>query len=118
MKAYAAVKGLNIVVKGPPAVPSLTSGVLQTGLAGKQNTKVYYKIDVPAGQDSLVIKATGSVGDCDLFVAIGEKPNEDKIEDGYSSQSATANEKVAIASPKQGKCIIRGAGFHTNNLVK
>jgi vibriolysin len=56
----------------PPGVPAgdtiLTNNVPVTGQSGALQSQRYFKIDVPAGQQSLVVKLSGGSGDADMYV--------------------------------------------------
>jgi hypothetical protein len=58
----------------PDDVKTLTDGVPVTGLSGAQDSEVFFKIDVPAGQTEMRIEIYGGTGDADLYVRKGEKP--------------------------------------------
>jgi vibriolysin len=59
----------------PPADVVLTNGTTVTGLGGTLGTQRFFKIDVPAGQQSLVFRLNGGTGDADMYVgAVGTKP--------------------------------------------
>src|SRR5512146_3537954 len=52
----------------------LSNGVAVTEITGSAGSEKFYKIDVPAGQDSLDILTTGGTGDVDLYVRRGALP--------------------------------------------
>ncbi|HNS20344.1 MAG TPA: pre-peptidase C-terminal domain-containing protein [Sedimentisphaerales bacterium] len=52
----------------------LDNGVPVSGIAGAAGSEKFYKIVVPAGQDSLTIEMSGGTGDADLYVRRGSKP--------------------------------------------
>lgn len=63
----------------PPGVPAgdtvLTNNVPVTGLSGALESQRYFKIDVPAGQQSLVVRLSGGSGDADMYVgSAGTRP--------------------------------------------
>jgi vibriolysin len=65
----------------PPGGPGnigdvvLTNNVPVTGLSGAANNDKYFKIDVPAGQQSVTFRLSGGSGDADMYVgAVGSRP--------------------------------------------
>lgn len=52
----------------------LTNGQTKSGLNAQQNDWLHYYIDVPAGEDKLVVTQEGGTGDGDLYVKFGEQP--------------------------------------------
>jgi vibriolysin len=52
----------------------LTNGVTKTGLSGASQSLTYYKLDVPAGQTTLVFTLAGGTGDADMYVRRGSRP--------------------------------------------
>ncbi|NYZ66229.1 PKD domain-containing protein [Endozoicomonas sp. SM1973] len=60
--------GVGVLVKGKPI----------TNLGANKGQWRYYKITVPAGAKSLVIKTAGGTGDGDLYVNVGSKPSLSK----------------------------------------
>jgi len=69
----------NVTLKalyGPASeqVKALANCVAVQGVSGGQDSELFFKIDVPAGQASLRIEISGGTGDADLYVKKGEKP--------------------------------------------
>ncbi|MCX4028095.1 PPC domain-containing protein [Spartinivicinus sp. SM1973] len=56
----------------------LVKGKPITNLGANKGQWRYYKITVPAGAKSLVIKTAGGTGDGDLYVNVGSKPSLSK----------------------------------------
>ncbi len=92
-------------------VAVLQNGVARTNLAGARNSQTAYKIFVPAGQTSLVIKITGisGSGDCDLYVKHGAQPTLSTFD--YRPYLDGANETVSVASPAGGDWYIMLHGY-------
>jgi len=59
---------------GAEQIKALVNCVPVADLSGAQDSETFFKIDVPAGQDSLRIRISGGSGDADLYVKKGEKP--------------------------------------------
>jgi len=53
--------------------PALTNGVPVTGLAGATGSKLFWRINTPAGK-TLKVKISGGTGDADLYVRFGTRP--------------------------------------------
>ena len=60
-------------------IRTLDSCVPVAGLSGDQDSEAFFKINVPAGQDSLRISISGGTGDADLYVKKGEKPTAQEL---------------------------------------
>jgi serine protease len=59
----------------PPSEPKvLQNGVPLTGQQGDGDSETFYKIDVPAGARSLLIRTAGGTGDVSLYVKAGALP--------------------------------------------
>lgn len=85
-----------------------------SGWAGSQK---YYQITVPPGQSRLVIKTSGGIGDCDLYVKLGSRPTTGS----YNAKSDgwwTNNELVTINNPAQGIWYIMLRGYSAYSGVK
>lgn len=95
----------------PSGALALESGVAKTGLSGTVNSQAFYKIFVPAGQTSLVIRITGATnsGDCDLYVKQGAQPTLSTFD--YRPYLSGANETVSVSSPIAGDWYIMLHGY-------
>jgi hypothetical protein len=96
-------------IPDPDPVTALSNGVPVTGLAGATGSQVYYKIDVPAGQASLVIATSGGTGDLDLYVRRASKPTTTEWD--YRPYLIGNNETVTINSPAAGTYFIMLRGY-------
>lgn len=69
-------RAVGVPVAPPPTGDTvLTNNVPVTGLSGAVNNQRFFKIDVPAGQQSLVFRLSGGTGDADIYVgAVGTRP--------------------------------------------
>lgn len=54
---------------------ALANGVPVTGLSDVKGGQKFFKLDVPAGQASLVFKISGGTGDADLYTKRGVRPS-------------------------------------------
>ncbi len=84
----------------PDKVTPLTNGVPVTDLSGGADSEVFFKIDVPAGQDRLEIAISGGTGDVDLYVRVGELPTETEWD--YRPYLIGNDETVSIDDPEAG----------------
>ncbi len=57
-----------------PLFIPLTSGVARTGIAGNLGDTLLFRINVPAGKDSLRITMSGGTGDLDMYVRFNAIP--------------------------------------------
>jgi vibriolysin len=78
---------------------TLTNGTAVTGIAGAAGSDQFWKLDVPAGQTSLVFTTSGGTGDADLYVALGAKPDTSAT---WKSEGGTTAETVTISNPTAG----------------
>lgn len=100
IRAYMAYAGLTLkATYGPDAeqIQALENGVPVANLSGAQDSEIFFKIDVPAGQESLRFEISGGTGDADLFVKKGEKPTTKSFD--YHPGLHGNDEKVEILSP-------------------
>jgi hypothetical protein len=87
----------------------LTNGVPVTGLSGSAGAGQYFKIDVPAGQDSLQISTSGGTGDVDLYVKRGSLPTTTSYD--YRPYKVGNNETVEVDNPASGTWYIMLRGY-------
>ena len=93
----------------PSGVTTLTNGQTVSSLSGAAGSWAHYKIAVPAGQTSLVIKISGGTGDCDLYVKRGSQTSSTNYDQRpYLSGN---NETVTIANPVAGDFYIGLNGY-------
>jgi hypothetical protein len=87
----------------------LTNGVPVTELSGAAGSQTYYRIDVPAGQDELVILTTGGTGDVDLYVRLGALPTTTSYD--YRPYKVGNEETVTVPTPAAGTWYIMLRGY-------
>ena len=111
MRSLAVLVAVLGVLAGvaPAAETALNNGVAVTGLSGKAGAAQYFKIDVPAGQDSLEIKTSGDTGDVDLYVKRGALPTT--ISYDYRPYKVGSNETVDVNNPASGTWYIMLRGY-------
>ncbi len=82
----------------------LTNNTPVTGLSGAVNNQQFFRIDVPAGQASLVVTLAGGTGDPDLYVRSGSRPTTAT----YTCRSWVSgpSETCTIANPAAGSYFI------------
>ena len=77
LNGYAAYSGVALTAtysSGPTGGdPLLTNGVPVTGLSGATGSKLFWRINTPAGK-TLKVKISGGTGDADLYVRFGSRP--------------------------------------------
>ena len=78
----------------------LTNGTPLASQSATASTWKYYKITVPSGQSSLVVKTTGGTGDADMYVRLGSNPTTSTY--NGKSDGSTSTETVTITSPSSG----------------
>ena len=91
------------------APTTLTNGVAVTGLSGAAGSETFYKIDVPAGQDTLEIATSGGTGDVDLYVKQGAQPTTTSYD--YRPYKVGNNETVDVNNPAAGTWYIMLRGY-------
>ncbi len=92
------------------AQTSLTNGVAVTGISGSAGSEKFYKIEVPAGQDELVISTSGGTGDVDLYVRRGSQPTTSSYD--YRPYKVGNNETVTVENPTAGTWYILLKGYN------
>ncbi len=100
---------------GPVEVITITNGQTVSGLSGSTGSWKYYKIAVPSGQTSLVVKTTGGSGDADLYVKLGGIPSTSSY--NGKSDGSTATETVTISNPAAGDWYIGIYAYSTYSSV-
>jgi large repetitive protein len=93
----------------------LTNGVPLTGLSGIQGSEVFYKIQVPAGQDQLEILTTGGTGDVDFYVRRDALPTTTSWD--YRPYKPGNEEREVILSPAAGTWYIMLRGYNAYSGV-
>ncbi|UCD51452.1 MAG: pre-peptidase C-terminal domain-containing protein [Phycisphaerales bacterium] len=106
---YEAYEGVILVAThsiddGDGDVIALTNGVPVANLSGVSGSEVFYKIDVPAGQQTLTIQTAGGTGDADLYVRKDALPTTTEWD--YRPYKTGNNETVTIDNPAAGTYFI------------
>lgn len=93
---------------GGPTAIDLQNGVALGGQTGTAGAEVVYKLDVPAGARSLVLRTFGGTGDISLYVKAGDVPTTTS----YDAQSVHAgnSESVTVARPVTGTYYLKVVG--------
>ena len=94
---------------------ALTNGVAVTGVSGAAASETFYKIDVPAGQDTLQISTSGGTGDVDLYVRRGSQPTTTSYD--YRPYKVGNNETVDVNNPAAGTWYIMLRGYSSYSGV-
>jgi len=92
-----------------PSVTTLSNGQTLSSRSGSQGSVAHFKISVPSGQSSLVIKIWGGSGDCDLYVKRGSQASTSSYD--YRPYLGGNDETVTVNSPASGDWYIMLHGF-------
>ncbi|RPI74567.1 MAG: hypothetical protein EHM45_18395, partial [Desulfobacteraceae bacterium] len=79
----------------PDGVTVLNNGQSLSNLSASSGKWLYYKIEVPAGAENLVVKTSGGTGDADLYLKFGSKPTTSSF-DGNKSDGSSNTETCTI----------------------
>jgi serine protease len=97
---------------------ALANGAALTGVSGNAGDQQLYKLDVPAGARTLVLRTFGGTGDVSLYVKSGSAPTTTS----YDSASIHVgnSESVVLARPVTGTyyLLVVGAGNFANVTVQ
>jgi hypothetical protein len=118
LKGYAAYSNATLKATYFPVAETITTldnGVPLSGLSGAAGSEKFYKIIVPAGQDSLDIEIAGGTGDADLYVKKGDKPTTGSWD--YRPYLIGNNETVEIANPAAATWYIMLRGYQAYSGV-
>lgn len=85
-----------------PLFVLLTSGVAKTGIAGNLGDTLLFRINVPAGKDSLKITMSGGTGDLDMYVRFNAVPAYGGANWVCRPYAAGNNETCVMAAPAAG----------------
>lgn len=85
-----------------PLFVLMSSGVTRSGIAGNIGDTLYYRINVPAGRDSLKIVMSGGTGDLDMYVRYNAVPAYGGANWVCRPYNAGNNETCVMASPAAG----------------
>ncbi|MFP4054928.1 MAG: PPC domain-containing protein [Phycisphaerae bacterium] len=69
-------------------------------LSGWARSKSYFRVYVPAGADSLVVRTSGGSGDVDLYIRTGTWPTTADYQ--HRSVGKATDERIAIPNPTRG----------------
>ncbi|MEN6427183.1 MAG: pre-peptidase C-terminal domain-containing protein [Phycisphaerales bacterium] len=97
------------------AQTNLTNGVAVTGISGTAGSEKFYKIEVPSGQDELVISTSGGTGDVDLYVRRGSLPTTTSYD--YRPYKIGNEETVTVSNPVAGTWYIMLKGYNAYSGV-
>jgi serine protease len=86
---------------GDDTATPLSNGVAVAGLSGSTGDVLQYKIEVPAGSRSLILRTLGGSGDVSLYVKSGAPASATSF-DNSSVHTNSNNESVSIAKPVAG----------------
>jgi hypothetical protein len=103
----------SVTYAGEPT--ALTNGVAVTGISGAAGSETFYKIDVPAGQDTLRISTSGGTGDLDLYVRRGSQPTTTSYD--YRPYKVGNDETVDVNNPAAGTWYILLRGYSSYSGV-
>jgi uncharacterized membrane protein len=103
----------SVTYAGDPT--TLTNGVAVTGLSGAAASEQFYKIDIPAGQDTLEISTSGGTGDVDLYVRKGSLPTTTSYD--YRPYKVGNNETVDVNNPAAATWYIMLKGYSSYSGV-
>lgn len=115
---YTAFSGISLTASyqvgagSKPPLPedkTITSGRTVSDLKGSEGQWSYYKVEVPEGAWTLMIKISGGSGDADLFTRFGGKPTE-VLFDCYSARNGN-REECEIYNPPSGTWYIGLYGY-------
>lgn len=89
---------------------ALDNGVAVTGIGGGTGSRQYWKLEVPAGQETLTFLTNSGIGDADLYVRFGDRPT---LAAHDCSSIAIANtESCTIANPAPGPWFVMINGYN------
>jgi hypothetical protein len=114
-QAYTDVTVKATYLPVPETITTLTNGVPVAGLSGVAGSEKFFKIDVPAGQDSLTFEISGGTGDADLYVRKGSKPTTTSWD--YRPYLVGNDEKVEIATPAAATWYVMLRGYQAYSGV-
>jgi hypothetical protein len=112
IRGYRAYTGVTLKATygpGSELIKTLDNCVPVASLTGAQESETFFKIDVPAGQDSLRIAISGGTGDADLYVKKGEKPTAKSWD--YHPGLHGNDESVEVKNPAAATWYIMVRGY-------
>jgi hypothetical protein len=114
-QAYADVTLKATYTPVAETITVLTNAVPVPGLSGVAGSEKFFKLDVPAGQDTLTFEISGGTGDADLYVRKGAKPTTTAYD--YRPYLVGNNEKVEIATPAAATWYVMLRGYQAYSGV-
>lgn len=93
VRGYAAYTGVSLKATYSDVL-LLQDGVPVNNLAGALNSTTYFRIVVPAGQDTLLFSMSGGTGNADLYIKKGSKPTTSSWD--YRPIQANNTESISI----------------------
>jgi len=91
------------------SVQVLQNGFAVPGLSGAANGELFFRISVPAGQQSLTFTVQGGTGDADLYVRKGSAPTTSLWD--YRPYLSGNNETVTVTNPAAGDWFVMLRGY-------
>lgn len=91
------------------SVQVLQNNVVVPGLSGAASGELFFRIPVPAGQQSLTFTIQGGTGDSDLYVRKGSAPTTSLWD--YRPYLAGNNETVTVTNPAAGDWFVLLHGY-------
>jgi hypothetical protein len=114
VRGYAAYTGVTLKATYSDVL-LLQDGVPVKNLAGALNSATYYRIVVPAGQDTLLFSMSGGTGNADLYIRKGSKPTTSTWD--YRPIQANNTESISIGGgstvPGTWYVMIRGTAAYS-----
>ena len=110
--SHAMVLGMAVCLLASVAVADpigLTNGVPVCDISGQARSEQHYAIVVPEGQTELLVRISGGIGDCDLYLRKGVAPTT--IAYDYRPFKVGNEESITVTSPAGGTWYIMLRGF-------
>jgi len=82
------------------AITTLRDGVALSNISGALGSQKLYRLDVPSGQNQLLIRTSGGTGNCDVYIKIGAAPSTAEYD--WRLNQPGNNESISIGSPQAG----------------
>jgi len=112
VRGYAAYAGVTLKATYSDVL-LLQDGVPVKDLAGAKNSETFYRLVVPAGQDTLLFSMSGGTGNADLYIKKGSKPTTSSWD--YRPIQANNTESISIGGstvPGTWYVMIRGTAAY------
>ena len=103
VQAYSAFTGVTVTGNHngpipPPPPDKLKKDVPVTGVAGPIGSQTRFTFPVPAGATSVTFTTSGGVGDADLYIKKGSRPETGDGQWQYRSINAGNGEQIVVSS--------------------